>query len=100
MAVFPGVQAEAFDPRVTPVPFAPDIAIEVLSPSQTAIDVNRKTLDYLAGGTREVWVLDTENGEVFIQTESAIRLLRGSQVLDSPLLPEFSVPVSELLSFL
>ena len=79
------------------MPFPPDIAVEVISPSELAIQVNRKALDYLRAGSQEVWLLDPENGEIFVQKDSGMRLLRGSEVLDSPLLPGFAVTVVELL---
>jgi Uma2 family endonuclease len=68
----------------------------VLSPSESAVDLNRKVLEYLAGGSREVWLLDNTNGELHVRTSAAIRLLRGNDVLESPLLPGFSHPVSDL----
>ncbi|MFN0101628.1 MAG: Uma2 family endonuclease [Bryobacteraceae bacterium] len=80
-----------------PVPFAPDIAVEVLSPSEGAIDCNRKIRDYVTAGTREVWVLDIPNGEIFVHSLAAIRLLRETDTLDTPLLPGFSVRVTEIL---
>jgi Uma2 family endonuclease len=98
LSIFIGAQARAFDLNRIPVPFPPDIAVEVLSPSESAIDVNRKALDYLAAGCQEVWLLDEANGEVFVQTVDGIRLLRGHQALTSPLLPGFSVAVNQLLS--
>ena len=81
-----------------PIPFAPDIAVDVLSPPERAIDVNRKALEYLAAGSQEVWQFDPANGEVFVQTNSGIRLLRGADVLETPVLPGFSAKVSELLA--
>jgi len=99
LAIFLAGRLDGVDRKKSPLPFAPDIAVEVLSPSETAFDVNRKVLGYLAGGSQEVWVLDHENGEVFIQTETGIRLLRGTgAILDSPLLPGFSASVAKLLA--
>jgi Uma2 family endonuclease len=97
ISVFLGARAGQFDINRIPVPFAPDIALEVLSASETAIDVNRKVLDYLRAGCREVWLLDHPNGEIFVQTDAAIRLLRGQDPLESPLLPGFSHPVADFL---
>ncbi len=88
----------AIDLRVSPVPFAPDIVIEVLSASESAIDVNRKSLQYLAAGSLEVWQVDYENAQVFIRTKDDIRRLRGETALETPLLPGFSAPVSTLLA--
>ncbi len=99
VAVFLARRFRDVDPKKVPVPFAPDIAVEVLSPSETAFDVNRKVLEYLDGGSQEVWVLDSENTEIFIQTQTGIRLLRGGDaVLETPLLPGFSAAVSKLLA--
>jgi hypothetical protein len=40
----------------SPTPLAPDIAVEILSPSHTAMDVRRKVRDYLRAGTKEIWL--------------------------------------------
>lgn len=40
-----------------PVPFAPDLAVEVASPSHDADDMAAKVRTYVAGGTRLVWVV-------------------------------------------
>jgi Uma2 family endonuclease len=98
LAIFVAGRLEGVDRKRIPLPFAPDIAIEVLSPSEIASAVNRKVLQYLAGGSKEVWVLDHENREIFIQTDEGIRLLRGDAVLQTPLLPGFSVSMSKLLA--
>ena len=96
VAIFLAARAPLIDLKKIPVPFPPDIAVEVISPSELAIQVNRKALDYLRAGSQEVWLLDPENGEIFVQQHSGIRLLRGNEVLDSPLLPGFAVTVVEL----
>ena len=98
VASFLDERLRLLDRRKIPVPFAPDIAVEVLSPSESAIDVHRKALEYLAAGTREVWQLDFENGEIFVQIGSGIRLLRGGDALETPLLPGFSEPVAKILA--
>jgi len=53
--------------RKKPIPFAPDLAIEVASPDQTAPDMAAKARTYLAGGTRLVWILwpDTQTADVW-----------------------------------
>ena len=99
LSIFLSDRLKDIDRKKVPVPFAPDIAVEVLSPSETVVEVRRKALEYLAGGSREVWQLDHENREIFVQTDSGIRLLRGSTaVLESPLLPGFSASVTALLA--
>ena len=98
LSIFLAARAPLIDLKKVPVPFPPDIAVEVISPSELAIQVHRKALDYLRAGSQEVWLLDPENGEIFVQKDAGIRLLRGSEALDSPLLPGFTVSVAELLN--
>ena len=40
----------------TPLPIAPDICIEILSPSNSKVEMAEKIDLYLAKGAREVWV--------------------------------------------
>ena len=40
------------------VPFAPDIAVEVLSPSDAHLDVEEKIEEWLQAGTALVWVIN------------------------------------------
>jgi Uma2 family endonuclease len=97
-SIFLSARLQHIDPGKVPIPFAPDIAVEVLSPAEIAIDVNRKINDYLTAGSTEVWILDYENSEVFVHTKSGIRLLAENCALESPLLPGFAVQVSDLLA--
>jgi Uma2 family endonuclease len=47
---------EAFD-RDDPVPFVPDLCVEVLLDSDRAQDIDRRVKSYLEGGAREVIVV-------------------------------------------
>ena len=97
IAVFLADRLPQMDMNKSPTPLAPDIAVEILSPSESAIDVRRKTRDYLRAGTKEVWLLDDANAEVLLHTKTGIIVLQGTEELDSALLPGFSVAVAELL---
>jgi len=97
-SIFLGARLQQIDPKKIPIPFAPDIAVEVLPASEIAIDVNRKIRGYLGAGSKEVWILDHENGEVFVHSSNGIRLLVGNDALESPLLPGFAAPVNDLLA--
>lgn len=46
-----------------PLPQAPEICIEVLSPSNTSAEIDEKILAYLAAGAVEVWLVE-ESGRV------------------------------------
>lgn len=43
---------------VGPFPGASDLAVEILSPGTAAAAIRAKVADYLAAGTRLVWVVD------------------------------------------
>lgn len=77
---------------------APDLAVEVLSPSNTAAEITAKVRDYLAAGTRLVWVLDEDDMSVRVfRTGRGPRVLRAGDELDGEeVLPGFRVAVSEL----
>ena len=98
LSIFIGDEWGQLDMNLVPIPIAPAIAVEVLSPSEHMVDVNRRFRDYLGAGSKEVWLLDHANGELHVRTKAGVRLLQGSDVLDSPLLPGFSVNVADLLA--
>lgn len=55
---------------------APDLAVEVLSPDDSASDVLDKVRDYLAAGAEQVWIADPKNSAV-----SVYRSLQDVQTL-------------------
>lgn len=48
-----------------PHPGAPDLAVEVISPDDSAEDTARRIRDYLKAGTEQVWVVYPESKEVY-----------------------------------
>lgn len=79
-------------------PYAPDIAIEVLSPDNTWPKVRRKARAYLANGARLVWAIDPRRPTVTVYRPGAeAQLLRGEDVLSGEdVLPGFAVRVADL----
>lgn len=77
---------------------APDLAVEVLSPSNRARELSDKVLEYLAAGTRLVWVIEPRQRIVTVDTpDRTARILREDELLDgSDVLPGFSLPVHAL----
>lgn len=98
LSIFLGERWQQLDVYATLIPFAPDIAVEVLSPSEHIMDVNRKVRDYLSAGSKEVWLLDHAVCELHVRTKTEYRVLEGGDQLDSPLLPGLSINVAELLA--
>jgi Uma2 family endonuclease len=79
-------------------PGPPDLAVEVLSPSDRASEVTAKTRGWLASGCREVWNVDPETKTITIhRADGAIAQLTAADILESPaLLPGFRKPLAEL----
>jgi Uma2 family endonuclease len=77
---------------------APDLAVEIVSPSDTASALLRKVQQYLASGARTVWVVYPDNAQVHVfEASGQTRVLSREDVLTEPnLLPGFSVPVAAL----
>ena len=76
---------------------APDFAIEVLSPSDRFADVIRKVHQYLAAGTRLVWVVDPDARSVVIFRPGQVPQIVGADgVLDGEdVLPGCSLSLAE-----
>jgi Uma2 family endonuclease len=77
---------------------APDLVVEVFSPSDSVPQLMRKTHQYLTAGALIVWIVYPERGEVHIfESGGSDRILTREDALDAPaLLPGFSVAVKDL----
>ena len=75
---------------------APDLAVEVLSPSNTSTEMQRKLAEYLRYGARQVWIADPDTHTVATHTAGALpRFLEAGDVLEGgDLLPGFSAPIA------
>jgi hypothetical protein len=58
----------------TPFPTAPEICVEVLSPSNTDVEIRDKVAAYIAAGACEVWVV-AEDGAIEILDEAGAQPL-------------------------
>ena len=95
------VRADRFPPNgIGPglFKFAPDVAIEVLSPSDTASEMFEMIDDYLVAGTSLVWVVDPVRRTVMIVSRNhPLALLHEGDTLNGgEVLPEFSCDVSDI----
>lgn len=79
---------------------APDLAVEVISPSEILDDVENKLIDYLEAGTKVVWLVYPRTQTITIyRSLTDVRILTINDDLDcSDLLPGFSVPVAEIFA--
>lgn len=77
----------------------PDLAVEVLSPSDRFNDVMQKVREYLGAGTRLVWVVDPEGRTAGVfRADGSYMLLDETGVLDGEdVLPSFTLPLRDVL---
>ena len=77
---------------------APDVAVEILSPSDRSTDMQDKILQYLAAGALRVWIVDPRARTVTVyRPDGTARILRETDTLDGEdALEGFSVPLTEL----
>ena len=84
-----------------PIPnVVPDLAVEVLSPSNTAKEMARKRGEYFQAGVRLVWEIDPRTRTARVYTsETEFTDLTGADVLDGgAVLPGFTLPLAQLFA--
>lgn len=77
---------------------APTLAIEVISPDETAVEVRAKTLEYLHAGSALVWNIYPRSREVVAFTPDGVSRTFGENDIlqDEKVLPGFRCAVAEL----
>ena len=82
----------------SPVDGAPALAVEVISPSNSAQDMAKKTQQYLASGCRAVWIVYPSLRMAEIYSPSGTRQIREPELLQAEdLLPGFSLSLNYIL---
>ncbi len=79
-------------------PGAPDVAVEVVSPDDTAAEVEEKVQEYLAAGARLVLVIHPRTRTMTVyRPDGTAAVLRPGDVFDGgEAMPGFTMPVSEV----
>lgn len=82
------------------VPGAPDLAVEVLSPSDNPVDVQQKVRDYLDAGSRLVWVIAPQAMTVTVyRADGSARLLRERETLEGEdVLPGLTISLADVFA--
>jgi Uma2 family endonuclease len=80
------------------IPIAPDLAIEIVSPNDTANEVAAKVMEYLQAGTVLVWVIYTDLQTVYVhQSNNDVRIVDINGTLDGgDVMPGFKLALREL----
>jgi Uma2 family endonuclease len=77
----------------------PDLAVEVVSPNDTAYEVDAKVEEYLAAGVPLVWVVNPQVRTVHVYRNDSVERLREGDVLTVPeLIPELRCRVADLFT--
>lgn len=78
-------------------PFAPDLAVEILSPGNTKQEMIEKRRDYFTAGTRLVWIVDAKKKSVSVyRTIDDCRVIQeDGSVEGEEVLPGFALSIKE-----
>jgi Uma2 family endonuclease len=81
------------------IEIAPDLAIEVISPSDVFSKVQRRVRDFLASGVRLIWIVDPANRSVTVHRPGLQprQLEETDTISGEDVLPGFSCLVADLL---
>ena len=93
---FPGRKLPA-----EPIPdLAPDLAIEILSASNTEGEMQRKLRDYFTAGVRLVWYIDpqTRSAKSYAAEDRCVELAESQSLSGGNVLPGFELPLKELFA--
>jgi Uma2 family endonuclease len=76
----------------------PDLAVEVISPTDLAQQLLQKVLEYFQAGVRLVWVVYPEQRQIYsYESPTQIRVLTVDDTLDGgEVLPGFQLPLNKL----
>ena len=80
--------------------FAPDLAVEIVSGSDTVRDVDSKVLQYLHSGVQMVWIIHPVLRTVDVHTLHQPATLRteNDDLPGDPVLPGFRIPVRTIFA--
>ena len=79
---------------------APDLAVEVISPSNTFEEIHNKLIEYFESGARLVWVVNPDEQSVLVyRRPQPEQLLKITDSLDGEeVIAGFTLPVAELFA--
>ncbi len=87
------------DEEQVPFAIAPDLTIEVLSPSELATDINKKVTIDLQSGVRLIWVIDPIQQKVMEYYDGNIKRFTASDILDGKdVLTGFTLSLADLFA--
>lgn len=83
------------------IPLAPDLAVEVVSPSDSASEIHERVQDFLRAGTRLVWVIYPRSRTAEVHAGEGAQTLDEAAMLDGgDVLPGFRALLAEVFAAL
>ncbi len=77
----------------------PDLAIEIVSESESALELRQKIQDYLDAGSKAVWAFYPRLRVIAVYDAAGARELRGGDILEAPeILPGFRASASDFFA--
>jgi Uma2 family endonuclease len=85
-------------PRTEAWDVVPDLAVEIISATNLAEEIDNKLTDYFAAGVKLVWVIFPESGRVYVHTApKQVRVFDRNDELDGgDVLPGFRLLIAAL----
>jgi len=81
---------------------APDLVVEILSPSNMAIEMERKLLLYKKAGVKEYWIVDPKDKHISIYTlkdgEYTLQIYSIKDIVKPGVLPGLEIPLSTIFA--
>ena len=79
-------------------PFAPDLAVEIVSPNDSAEKLADKIRAYFTAGVRQVWTVspEIEGVSIYRSLKDVTVFLIGDELICEDLLPGFRLPLSDV----
>lgn len=101
IAFISAARLKGIDLERVPLPLAPDIAIEIVSPGDRAADLLLKVAHYLAAGTKAVWLFYPNRRLAYIylpgRLEPEVRSADAGHSFEDPeLLPGFQLTLAQI----
>jgi len=81
---------------------APDLVVEILSPSNTATEMERKFVLYKEAGVREYWIVDSKNNTLKVHCFQDGTILtntyKSADTVPVTILPGFSIALEQVFA--
>lgn len=95
------ISAERFPGKLprSPLHVAPDLAVEIISPSNKAEDIEKKIEQFLDAGTTLIWIVYPDLRSIAVHMHDGTFKLKESELLTGgDVLAGFEIPVSDIFT--